>query len=97
VVTHEPLSNGDGLNVLVKREVVGFRANIAEPKGEFEEDGQKRYRYRVEPNEMPEGLYKLRPNHRCRATSTTTGSRPCRRPPPNAGRPGVARAASSAC
>lgn len=63
VVTHEPLSNGDGLNVLVKREVVGFRANIAEPRGEFEEDGQKRYRYRVEPNEMPAGLYKLRPNH----------------------------------
>ncbi|MBJ2218335.1 peptidase U32 family protein [Pseudomonas sp. MF7453] len=63
VVTHEPLSNGDGLNVLVKREVVGFRANIAEPKGEFEEDGQKRYRYRVEPNEMPAGLHQLRPNH----------------------------------
>ncbi|MBD9460158.1 U32 family peptidase [Pseudomonas sp. PDM05] len=63
VVTHEPLSNGDGLNVLVKREVVGFRANIAEPKGEFEEDGEKRYRYRVEPNEMPAGLYQLRPNH----------------------------------
>nr|GFA92902.1 hypothetical protein [Tanacetum cinerariifolium] len=62
VVTHEPLSNGDGLNVLVKREVVGFRANIAEPKGEFEEDGEKRYRYRVEPNEMPKGL-QLRPNH----------------------------------
>lgn len=63
VVTHEPLSNGDGLNVLVKREVVGFRANIAEPKGEFEEDGEKRYRYRVEPNEMPAGLHQLRPNH----------------------------------
>ncbi|MFV3372020.1 peptidase U32 family protein [Pseudomonas sp. NY15435] len=63
VVTKDPLSNGDGLNVLVKREVVGFRANIAEPKGEFEEDGEKRYRYRVEPNEMPEGLYRLRPNH----------------------------------
>ncbi|MGR3885552.1 peptidase U32 family protein [Pseudomonas sp. 1152_12] len=63
VVTHEPLSNGDGLNVLVKREVVGFRANIAEPKGEFEEDGKKRYRYRVEPNEMPAGLHQLRPNH----------------------------------
>jgi len=62
-VTHEPLSNGDGLNVLVKREVVGFRANIAELKGEFEEDGEKRYRYRVEPNEMPEGLLRLRPNH----------------------------------
>ena len=62
-VTHEPLSNGDGLNVLVKREVVGFRANICELKGEFEEDGEKRYRYRVEPNEMPEGLLRLRPNH----------------------------------
>ncbi|HBC83071.1 MAG TPA: collagenase-like protease [Escherichia sp.] len=63
VVTEVPLTNGDGLNVLVKREVVGFRANIAEPRGEFEEDGHKRYRYRVEPNEMPEGLHKLRPNH----------------------------------
>lgn len=63
VVTKDPLSNGDGLNVLVKREVVGFRANIAEPKGEFDEDGEKRYRYRVEPNEMPEGLYRLRPHH----------------------------------
>lgn len=63
VITHEPLSNGDGLNVLIKREVVGFRANIAEPKGEFEEDGEKRYRYRVEPNEMPAGLHPLRPNH----------------------------------
>ncbi|MBV7562212.1 U32 family peptidase [Pseudomonas sp. sia0905] len=62
-VTFEPLSNGDGLNVLVKREVVGFRANICELKGELEEDGEKRYRYRVEPNEMPEGLFRLRPNH----------------------------------
>lgn len=62
-VTEEPLSNGDGLNVLVKREVVGFRANVAELKAEFEEDGAKRYRYRVEPNEMPEGLSRLRPNH----------------------------------
>ncbi|KUM44698.1 peptidase U32 family protein [Pseudomonas sp. EpS/L25] len=62
-VTQEPLSNGDGLNVLVKREVVGFRANVAELKSEFEEDGAKRYRYRVEPNEMPEGLFRLRPNH----------------------------------
>ncbi len=62
-VTREPLSNGDGLNVLVKREVVGFRANIAELKDEFEEDGEKRWRYRVEPNEMPAGLFRLRPNH----------------------------------
>ncbi|MBJ9977685.1 U32 family peptidase [Pseudomonas sp. S75] len=63
VVTEVPLTNGDGLNVLVKREVLGFRANIAEPRGQFEENGLQRYRYRVEPNEMPEGLHKLRPNH----------------------------------
>ncbi len=62
-VTHEPLTNGDGLNVLVKREVVGFRANIAELKDEFEEEGEKRWRYRVEPNEMPAALSRLRPNH----------------------------------
>ena len=62
-VTEAPLSNGDGLNVLVKREVMGFRANIAELKSEFEEDGEKRWRYRVEPNEMPAGLFRLRPNH----------------------------------
>jgi collagenase-like PrtC family protease len=62
-VTDTPLSNGDGLNVLVKREVVGFRANIAELKEQFEEDGQTRYRYRVEPNEMPEGMFRLRPLH----------------------------------
>ncbi|MBO3273699.1 peptidase U32 family protein [Pseudomonas schmalbachii] len=62
-VTHEPLSNGDGLNVLVKREVVGFRANVAELQEQFEEEGEPRWRYRVEPNEMPAGLYRLRPNH----------------------------------
>ncbi|MET1079603.1 MAG: U32 family peptidase [Pseudomonas sp.] len=62
-VTHEPLSNGDGLNVQVKREVVGFRANIAELKQEFEDDGQKRWRYRIEPNEMPAALSRLRPDH----------------------------------
>ncbi|KRW62587.1 peptidase U32 family protein [Pseudomonas sp. TTU2014-080ASC] len=62
-VTDTPLSNGDGLNVLVKREVVGFRANIAELKEQFEEDGQARYRYRVEPNEMPEAMFRLRPLH----------------------------------
>ena len=62
-VTHAPLSNGDGLNVLVKREVVGFRANIAELKQQFEEDGEPRWRYHVEPNEMPAALSRLRPNH----------------------------------
>lgn len=50
----EPLANGDGLNVLIKREVVGFRANTVEKIGEN--------RYRVKPNEMPADLYKARPN-----------------------------------
>lgn len=62
-VSDTPLANGDGLNVLIKREVVGFRANIAELKAEFEEDGEKRYRYRVEPNEMPEAMHRVRPLH----------------------------------
>ncbi|MEJ8325551.1 U32 family peptidase [Kosakonia sacchari] len=51
----EPLANGDGLNVLVKREVVGFRVNIAEKTGEN--------RYRVFPNDMPDALRTLRPHH----------------------------------
>ena len=50
----EPLANGDGLNVMIKREVVGFRANTVEKTGEN--------RYRVWPNEMPADLYKARPN-----------------------------------
>lgn len=50
----EPLANGDGLNVMIKREVVGFRANTVEKTGEN--------RYRVWPNEMPADLYKVRPN-----------------------------------
>ncbi len=61
--TREPLSNGDGLNVLVKREVVGFRASVVKELGQFEEDGQLRYEYRIEPNEMPPALARLRPNH----------------------------------
>ncbi len=51
----EPLANGDGLNVLIKREIVGFRANTVEKNGEN--------RYRVWPNEMPADLYKVRSNH----------------------------------
>lgn len=51
----EPLANGDGLNVLVKREVVGFRVNVAEKTAEN--------RYRVFPNEMPDVLKNLRPHH----------------------------------
>jgi collagenase-like PrtC family protease len=60
-VTDTPLSNGDGLNVLIKREVVGFRSNISELLSEFAEEGEKRYRYRVEPNEMPEAMHRVRP------------------------------------
>ena len=60
--TTDPLSNGDGLNVLVKREVVGFRASIVEPLRQFEEDGQPRWQYRIEPNEMPAELRQLRPH-----------------------------------
>ncbi|VDZ78868.1 collagenase [Salmonella bongori] len=51
----EPLANGDGLNVLIKREVVGFRANTVEKMGH--------HRYRVWPNEMPADLHKVRPHH----------------------------------
>jgi len=54
VSVSEPLANGDGLNVLIKREVVGFRANTVEKIGEN--------RYRVKPNEMPADLHKVRPN-----------------------------------
>lgn len=54
VEVSEPLTNGDGLNVMIKREVVGFRANTVEKTGEN--------RYRVWPNEMPKDLYKVRPH-----------------------------------
>jgi len=63
VQTREPLSNGDGLNVLIKREVVGFRASVVEPLKQFEEDGRSFWQYRVEPNEMPAALRQVRPNH----------------------------------
>ncbi|WP_433640724.1 peptidase U32 family protein [Kluyvera georgiana] len=54
VEVSEALANGDGLNVLIKREVVGFRANTVEKIGEN--------RYRVWPNEMPADLHKARPH-----------------------------------
>ncbi|HZJ92253.1 MAG TPA: peptidase U32 family protein, partial [Thiopseudomonas sp.] len=40
VQTTEPLANGDGLNVLYKREVVGFRANTVQQVCEYEVEGQ---------------------------------------------------------
>ncbi|NUW54047.1 U32 family peptidase [Cronobacter turicensis] len=52
----EPLANGDGLNVMIKRDVVGFRVNVAEKTGEN--------RYRVFPNEMPAALKTLHPRHK---------------------------------
>lgn len=54
VETTEPLANGDGLNVMIKREVFGFRVNVAEKTAEN--------RYRVFPNEMPDALKALRPH-----------------------------------
>lgn len=60
VETDVPLSNGDGLNVLVKREVVGFRANVAQQLAQYERDGEPRWQYRVEPNELPEQLRRAR-------------------------------------
>ncbi|EDY9313249.1 U32 family peptidase [Salmonella enterica] len=51
----EPLANGDGLNVLIKREVVGFRANTVEKTGHN--------RYRVWPNDMPADLHRVRSHH----------------------------------
>lgn len=61
--TGEPLSNGDGLNVLIKREVVGFRASVVEQLSQFEAEGKAQWQYRIEPNEMPAALKQLRPNH----------------------------------
>lgn len=55
VMVSEDLTNGDGLNVLIKREIVGFRASKVEKIAHL--------RYRVYPNEMLPELSKLRPNH----------------------------------
>ncbi|NLC99963.1 MAG: U32 family peptidase [Gammaproteobacteria bacterium] len=61
VQTTEPLANGDGLNVLYKRDVVGFRANTVQQVCEYEVEGQMVRQYRVVPNDMPAELTKLRP------------------------------------
>ncbi|MCP5326711.1 MAG: U32 family peptidase [Oceanospirillaceae bacterium] len=65
VQTDTPLTNGDGLNVLVKREVVGWRVNTVQPLCDFEiedENGHSKHvwQYKVTPNEMPADLNKLR-------------------------------------
>lgn len=63
VQSNQVLNNGDGLNTLYKREVVGFRANIAELLAQFEQDGATQYQYRITPNEFPAELWKLRLPH----------------------------------
>lgn len=61
VQTTEPLTNGDGLNVLYKREIIGFRANTVQQVCEYEQDGQMIRQYRVVPNDMHAALKELRP------------------------------------
>ena len=63
VQTATQLANGDGLNVLHKREVVGFRVNTAQQLAQFAQDGQIQYQYRLLPNEMPAELQHLRQGH----------------------------------
>lgn len=63
VQTSVPLNNGDGLNVLFKREISGFRVNTAQLLAEFAQDGQQQYQYRLLPNELPSELRKLKAGH----------------------------------
>lgn len=63
VQTTAPLNNGDGLNVLYKREISGLRVNTAQLLAEFEQDGQQQYQYRLLPNELPDEFRKLQPGH----------------------------------
>lgn len=63
VQTHVPLNNGDGLNVLYKREISGFRVNTAQLLAEYQQDGQPCYQYRLLPNELPDAIRQLRPGH----------------------------------
>ncbi|MCC6916011.1 U32 family peptidase [Nitrosomonas sp.] len=63
VQTTSALTNGDGLNTLYKREIVGFRVNNAYLLCDFEQEGQHFWQYRVIPNEMPAELSKLRLPH----------------------------------
>lgn len=63
VQTISELTNGDGLNTLYKRKVVGFRINNAYLLCDFEQEGQHFWQYRVIPNEMPTEFSKLRLPH----------------------------------
>lgn len=63
VQTTSALTNGDGLNTLYKREIVGFQVNNAHLLCEFEQEGQRFWQYRIVPNAMPAELSKLRLPH----------------------------------
>ncbi len=56
VVAHSPLANGDGLNFMHKRHVVGMQANTAEPVGSTAQGTV----WRVRPND-PSVLTQLKP------------------------------------
>src|SRR5690554_2081066 len=60
VQTTAELNNGDGLNILYKREVVGIRLNTAKQLSQFEQDGQTYWQYHLELNSMPEVLHNIR-------------------------------------
>lgn len=59
VQTHTPLTNGDGLNIMYKRDVVGFRANTVTTLATFEQDKQTYWQYRVELSDTPDALRKV--------------------------------------
>lgn len=63
VQTTSALTNGDGLNTLYKREIVGFQVNNAHLLCELEQAGQHFWQYRIVPNAMPAELSKLRLPH----------------------------------
>lgn len=58
VQTHTPLTNGDGLNIMHKRDVVGFRANTVTTLATFEQEEKTFWQYRVELSDAPEALAK---------------------------------------
>ncbi len=54
------LANGDGLNILHKREITGFRASVVTLLDTTEHQGETCWQYRIEPHELPEQLRQLR-------------------------------------
>jgi collagenase-like PrtC family protease len=56
IVANEPMTNGDGLNYMYKRDTVGLQANVVQKLGD-EADGQ---RWRIFPNEALSSLAGLK-------------------------------------